>query len=134
MVLFTDKNIRTHLHTTPSLDCAKSICSIGFFVAGHLCRTTDDVSFDTFDFWYRYRRKYGDYVIIIQIPIKIILSDSYKSFNFDEDLINGLNTLLDVEEDDEEIDYDFLIKPKYIRGYFIRETNDFVHNPDFNPY
>lgn len=148
MDLFKGNSYMTYLHTTHEDRC-KSIMKIGFFVTNYLGNVTDQVTPAGFSYWYNYRDGYGDYVVIIQIPKehensgKFIEPKNTKKYN---KALDKLRKQFIIDDDDEDFteDYDFLIPPKYIRGYYYKknycapgsyiiEKDKFFPNPKFNP-
>lgn len=125
--IFDNENKFTFIHSTNNEKIAKSICNLGFFGYNYLTNTADEVNINTFEFWYNYRKNYGDFIIVIQIQKDILIKELYLS-KTSEKIINKIKYIIN----DQDILFDFMIKPKYIRGYFKRIGKIFIVNELFD--
>ena len=130
MFIFEDEKLNTYLHTTYE-ERAKSILINGFFVNSYLENTCDSVYDEIFTFWYNYRKHYGNYCIVIQIPTNIDKVDELSELVDNETFVKIYNKVFNDME--EEFEFDYLIPSQFIKGYFDRVTNEFIENPLFNP-
>jgi len=131
MNLFKNIDVSTYLHTTYE-ERALSIFKYGFLVNESLRNTTDLVNEQDFNFWFRYRKQYGTHTLVFQISKKILSKDIHRGLSSNKEF-NDVYDILD-EMDDEELSFDYLLPQRFIRGYYIRKTMEFIENPNFNPY
>jgi len=110
------KRFYTYLHTTDEDTCKKVLeDGFEFYI---FCLTTDEISndVDTLNFKLSMRKAYGDCVIVMQFlhfiddGIDMAIKEPY--YNEEEDLI-------------------YTLPSKYVRGFFNKETGEFVDNPTF---
>lgn len=102
----------TYLHTTPSEETARIICGEGF-IFEEFGNTTDEVNDEvTLAYKLLIRKQYGKFTIIIQI------NENVKDRYYEE---------ISTPNDDDT----FTLPPRYIRGYYNRETREIIKNPLF---
>ena len=109
------KECFSFLHTTNTLEKALSICKNGFIYM-QFDKTTDYVcDVVTLAYMLNIRKHYGDYTIIIQISTQIT---SYIEISNKEYDVDG-----------EEF---YVLPPKYIKGFYNRNTHEIIANPLFS--
>jgi hypothetical protein len=100
------------LHTTNSLEKAMSICKNGF-VFSQFDKTTDYVcDIVSLTYMLNIRKHYGDFTIILQ------LSNQIKSY-----------TEISIKEYDVEGEEVFILPPRYVKGFYNRNTREIFLNP-----
>jgi hypothetical protein len=109
--------IHTYIHTT-SKDVCEDVLKNGFEF-WEFRKTTDEISNNIENFAYKtsIRDNYGNCVLVIQ------------SLN---DIVDGEDVTIKepfYSESAEEMVY--TLSPTYVRGYFNKDTNEFVENPNF---
>jgi len=131
MELFKDTKVGTYLHTTHE-ERALSIFKYGFLVNNCLSKTTDEVVEKSFGYWFRYRRVYGSHTLVIQISHKLLSTDGHRYLSTKKEFDKVYDILSKL--DDEELVFEYLLPPRFIKGYYIRKTMEFINNPHFNPF
>ena len=102
------------LHTTNSIERARSICENGFRFKDF--NKTSDYVCDpiTLAYMLNIRKHYGDFTVIIQINKNIT---SYVEIS--------------EKEYDDEGDEVYVLPPQYIKGFYNRRTDEIYANPFF---
>ena len=122
-IIETGKGNITYLHTTKTKENCESIMNNGLeFYDIH--KTTDEIStIDDVEMVYKIkiREYYGNYIVIIQID-RSIPTPKYTELTVKEPF---------VDEENDEIMY--TLPPKFVKGYFNKQTGEIVKNPKFNP-
>lgn len=123
-------NIKTYTHRTSESN-AISIMSDGFLCTKQLRYTTDYVSDEiSFRYFTGHRKSYGVAIVIIQFSTKLIERSNWLEILTDEVKLKVLEAK--VNENGGESCFDFLVPPRFIRGYMIGKK--IVENPEFNPF
>jgi len=108
------KGYSIYLHTTDTVENAKSICENGLEFKD-FDKTTDSInSVDALVYNLNIRRDYGNFTVIIQISGNISNYETISRKGYDKN--------------NEEI---FILPPQYIKGYFDRTTYKIFANPLF---
>ena len=113
--IFQEAGYFRFLHTTNTIEKAKSICENGFWYK-NFNKTTDYVC-DPVSLAYmlNIRKYYGDFTLIIQLCKNICSYEKISKMEYDE-----------------EGDEVFILPPQYIKGVYDRRTNEIYANPLFN--
>jgi len=128
-------DVLKYLHNTNSEEVAKKILSGGFIFEKYIENSTDLVSgVDIIELRYfvQHRGGYGKFTIIIHISRDI--ADHYfnklksAKYHFSEVLSKHLPQF---NSDNEPV---YILPEQFIKGYFNRNTSQFIENPVFNPY
>lgn len=113
-----EKDVATYLHTCKTEELCKEIFEEGFeFVTFYT--TTDYVTRNEADVVWKLnmRSPYGNFTIVIQIPVK------YK------DLESMTAKPVHENENGEEV---YTLPREFVKGYYNRKTSEIVKNPHFN--
>jgi hypothetical protein len=104
----------TYLHTTDTIEKAKSICNTG--LRFEIFQKTVDLvnNVDSLEYILMIRKPYGNFTVVIQISKSI---KNYESIS--------------KESTDEEGNEIFVLPPQHIRGYYDRTTKEIFANPLF---
>lgn len=119
-----------HTHRTSESN-VMSIMSDGFLGTKQLEYTTDYVSDEvSFQYFTGHRKSYGEAIVIIQFSTKLTERSYWLENLTDEVKLKELEAK--INEDSGEGEFDFLVPPRFIRGYMIGKK--IVENPEFNPF
>jgi len=122
------EGVNTYLHTS-SLDSLETMLKYGFALEYNFNKTTDWVANEfNFNFWKRYRKHYGGVCYVLQIPLEIFDKDEFFDLVTDKNDLDELIKIL--EEDGSEVEFQHLIPPCYIRGYF--KGKEYYENDKFD--
>jgi len=118
----TDGYVHTYLHTTKEEETCKKIMEEGYQY-DIFRKTTDDINKDMTSLAYNIylRTAYGNYIIIIQIDDNI--PKDYDLLTIKEPFMGG--------EDGDQLMY--TLPPRFVMGYYNKETDTIVENPNFDP-
>ncbi|MGE0088636.1 MAG: hypothetical protein AB7S50_04080 [Bacteroidales bacterium] len=127
-------NSKVFIHYTREKSTADNILKAGFKYSDSIYKTTQEVINNSVDLTYKLQlyRPYGDYLIVISIPIFIFDFAEKNSRSYKQAIL--IDQVLSNNNPDE--DLDFTLPASFLRGYVNVENNIIVENDaylnDFN--
>ena len=115
---------RVYIHFTSEKSLSEKIVREGFKYSYSFDKTTEEVSHSLVDLKYKYQlhRSYGNFLIVICIPLHLFENFKFKGTTTEHDAIYNLG--LTDHHPEEELDY--TLSPEYVYG-FIDLSHRIIH-------